>query len=83
MPEATETMTVRLSARLKKRLTKLAKATARSNSWLAADAIRSYLDVQEWQIEGIKAGIREADAGEFSPEEQVEAVIARWRRDAS
>jgi len=33
---------------------------------LAAEAIRSYLGLQEWQVVEIRAGVREADAGEFA-----------------
>ena len=34
----------------KEKLEALAKATGRSRSDLAADALRAYLDVQEWQV---------------------------------
>lgn len=61
-----EVMTVRVERQVKQRLEKLAKATARSQSCLAAEAIRAYLDLHEWQISKIKAGLREADAGEFA-----------------
>jgi RHH-type transcriptional regulator, rel operon repressor / antitoxin RelB len=76
----TSTMTVRLSAKLKNRLARLAKATERTSSWLAADAIRTYLESQEWQIQEIKAGVKEADAGEFATDGEVEAVLAKWRK---
>jgi RHH-type transcriptional regulator, rel operon repressor / antitoxin RelB len=35
---------------VKKRFDKLAKSTGRSRSFLAAEAIREYLDVNEWQV---------------------------------
>ena len=70
----TTTVTVRLSEQLKERLDNLAGATARSRSWLAQDAIQHYLDLNEWQIEEIKAGLREADAGDFASGEEVAAV---------
>ena len=49
------TFTVRVNSALKKRLEKLAKSTGRSRSFLAAEAIDAYLDVNEWQVAGIKA----------------------------
>ena len=80
MMHATTVLTVRLSTELKERLDRLAKATARSKSWLASDAIARYVQLQEWQIQEIEAGIREADAGEFATDDEVEAVIAKWKR---
>lgn len=59
------TMTVRLDNLLKSRLEKLAELTHRSKSFLAADAISKYLELQEWQLNEIKKGIAEADAGEL------------------
>jgi RHH-type transcriptional regulator, rel operon repressor / antitoxin RelB len=56
------TMTVRLDDQLKVRLDKLAEVTHRSKSFLAAEAISEYLEIQEWQLSEIKAGISEADS---------------------
>ncbi len=75
----TNTMTIRLPAKIKSRLAQLAKVTERSKSWLAADAIRTYLELQEWQIREIKAGVKEADAGDFASEAEVNAVFSKWR----
>lgn len=73
-----EVMTIRVDRKTKQRLEKLAKAVARTKSFLAAEAIRAYLDLNEWQISEIKAGLREADAGELASEDEVEAVFAKW-----
>ncbi len=62
---ASSTMTVRLDSKLKTRLGKLSGITQRSKSFLAAEAINEYLKVQEWQINEIKNGIAEADAGQL------------------
>ncbi len=80
MSELTTTMTVRVPMQLKEQLDQLAQRTARSKSWLVADAIRAYIELHEWQISEIEAGIREADAGEFASQAEVEAVFARWTR---
>jgi RHH-type transcriptional regulator, rel operon repressor / antitoxin RelB len=61
----TEPVTLRLDAATKKRLDKLAKATERSRAALAADAVKQYLELNEWQIAAIQEGVREADKGEF------------------
>lgn len=74
-----EIVTVRLDTRLRKRLDALAEATDRSNSFLAAEAIESYLDLQEWQVAAIAEGIRQADAGEFAPRAELERTLRRAR----
>lgn len=74
----TTTMTVRIEERLKERLDKLAKATHRSKSFLAAEAIREFVELNEWQVEEVKQSIREADAGEFASAGEVSEVMGRW-----
>ncbi|NEN90185.1 MAG: CopG family transcriptional regulator [Okeania sp. SIO3H1] len=44
------------------------------------DASDDRLQVQEWQLEHIKEGLRQADAGEFASDEEVAAALARWRQ---
>ena len=75
-------LTLRLDSGLKKKLDKLAKSTRRSRSFLAAEAIQEYVALNEWQIEEIKKGVREADAGNFATEEEVAAVRRKWKRRA-
>src|SRR5437588_397556 len=54
---ASTTFTVRVESGMKKRLERLAKSTGRSRSFIAAEAINEYLDVNEWQVSGIKRAI--------------------------
>jgi predicted transcriptional regulator len=72
------TFTVRVDSAAKKRLEKLAKSTGRSRSFLAAEAINEYLDVNEWQVAGIKKAIESLDRGNGVPHEQVKDWIASW-----
>lgn len=80
MPEST-TMTIRLEPELKSRLDKLSAATRRSKSFLAAEAVREFIELNEWQIEEIKAGIKEADAGDFATDQEIRAVFNKWGVD--
>lgn len=73
------TMTVRLEDEIKSRLDQLAESTKRSRSFLAAEAIREYIAINEWQIGEIVAGIEEADRGEFASEAEVKAFFDGWR----
>ena len=72
------TMTVRLEPDLKQRLDRLAEATQRSKSFLAAQAIRDFVDVNEWQVQEIRSAIVEADRGDFASEEEVTEVLGKW-----
>jgi RHH-type rel operon transcriptional repressor/antitoxin RelB len=72
------TFTVRVDQKVKRRLEKLAVSTGRSRSYLAAEAINEYLDVNEWQIAGIKRAIASLDRGEGIPHRQVKDWIASW-----
>ena len=76
------TMTIRLDDEEKGRLDQLAEATQRSKSFLAAEAIRSYLDSNEWQIAQTQAALNEADAGDFASDEDVAALARKWAVNA-
>ncbi len=60
-----EPVALRLDADTRKRLDQLAKTTDRSRSALAAEAIRQFLEINEWQIAAIRKGVQQADARQF------------------
>jgi RHH-type rel operon transcriptional repressor/antitoxin RelB len=62
-----KTINVRLPEALYNQIEELAKATARTKSFLTIDALTSYVQRESWQIRDIHEGIQEADAGEFAP----------------
>jgi RHH-type transcriptional regulator, rel operon repressor / antitoxin RelB len=74
----TTTMTIRLEPEVKDRLDRLSEATRRSKSFLAAEAIREYVETNEWQIHEIQAAIAEADAGDFASDADVKALTDKW-----
>ncbi|MGD0184006.1 MAG: CopG family ribbon-helix-helix protein [Roseiarcus sp.] len=76
------TFTVRVDTATKKRLEGLAKNTGRSRSFLAAEAISEYLDVNEWQVAGIRAAIESADREGTVPHAEVEAWLSSLDSDA-
>jgi RHH-type rel operon transcriptional repressor/antitoxin RelB len=75
-------LTLRLEGGLRGKLDKLAAATRRSRSFLAAEAIREYVALNSWQIEEIHKGLAEADRGEFASESDVKRVAKKWNRRA-
>ena len=74
----TSTMTIRLDSALKSRLDQLAEATERSRSFLAAEAVREFVELNEWQIQETTSGVKEADAGDFADADEVRDVFLRW-----
>ena len=75
-------LTLRVDSKLKKKLDRLAKTTNRSRSFLAAEAIREYVALNEWQIEEIQKAIQQADAGDFATDEEVEEMFKKWAKRA-
>ena len=73
------TMTVRLEDEVRDRLDQLAEATQRSRSFLAAEAIRAFVETNEWQIGEIRAALREADAGAFASDKDIAALKKKWK----
>ncbi|MEQ1636990.1 MAG: CopG family ribbon-helix-helix protein [Methylococcales bacterium] len=75
----TSTVTIRLEESVKNKLEKLADATQRSRSFLAAEAIRDYVETHEWQINEIQAAIQEANVGDFATEDEVQTLLDKWK----
>ena len=76
------TMKIRLEDKVRDRLDRLAEATRRSKSFLAAEAIRAFVETNEWQIGEIRAALREADAGDFASDKDVAALARKWKVNA-
>ena len=77
------TMTVRLEDDVKDRLDVLAEATNRSKSFLAAEAIRAFVESNEWQVAEIRTALKEADAGDFASDKEVAALARKWKVNAA
>jgi predicted transcriptional regulator len=58
----------------------LANARDRDRTYLLNEAVTAYLEVQQWQMDQIEKGLRQADAGDLVPQKKVRAIAARWRR---
>jgi predicted transcriptional regulator len=73
-----QTVSARLKPETAKKLDMLVESTARSRSYLVAEAVENYVKDQAWQIEAIQEGIKEADRGEFASENQVRKTFEKW-----
>ena len=72
---STTTFSIRLDEETKERIENLAKSTARSRAFLINEAVKEYLDINEWQIAEIKQAIEEADkpGAKFIDHEKIKA----------
>jgi predicted transcriptional regulator len=77
----TEKTSARLSPETAKKFALLAKAINRSKSYLAAEAIESYVNDQQWQIDAIVKGIKEADEGRFVTDRKLRDTLTKWGVD--
>lgn len=73
----TRTLNVRVPLSVYQQLEDLAKATARTKSFVTLEALSTYLNTQSWQVQDIEAGLAEADRGEFASDAEVNAVFAK------
>lgn len=73
-------MTLRLDPGTLRRLDELAQATDRSKAWLAAQAVRTYLDLNEWQTKAIRDAAVRADRrdAKLVTHDVVDAWLATW-----
>lgn len=78
---ASTTLTVRLNADVKKRLGRLARQTKRTKSYLAGEAIASFVEHELDIVAGIERGLADMKAGRVVPHSKamrkIDAVIAR------
>jgi predicted transcriptional regulator len=74
------TLSVRVAPRIRDQLERLSDATGRTKSFLAAEAIESYLALQAWQVKAIKEAVKKADSkdAKFIDHDQVSAWLESW-----
>lgn len=78
----TGTITVRLEDEVKDRLNRLAESTRRSKSFLASEAIRQFVENNEWQIAETHVALTEADQGDFAATHEVDRLRKKWKVNA-
>jgi RHH-type rel operon transcriptional repressor/antitoxin RelB len=74
----TETLSIRIDLKTKRRLDALSKRSKRSKSFLAAEAITAYVESEEWQLGEVQAGIVELDSGQEVSHEKVSKWLKSW-----
>jgi predicted transcriptional regulator len=74
------TITFRIDGDVKAALDILAADMDRDRSYVLNEAVAAYLGTHCWQVDHIKEGLRQAEAGEFATEAEIAAAFARWRK---
>lgn len=71
-----ETISFRLESDKREALDAVASSLDRDRSYVINEAIEAYLDIHRWQMDHIREGLRQADAGEFATEAQMKATFS-------
>ncbi len=74
------TLSIRINPKVCNGLEELAHATGRTKSFLAAEAIESYLETQAWQVKAIEGAVKKAKSkkAKFLTHEEVSAWLESW-----
>ncbi|MEG4086321.1 CopG family transcriptional regulator [Microcoleus sp. POL10_C6] len=72
-----ESFTFLLDSEKKEALKAIATVTDRDLTYVLNEAIASYLDIYQWLLDEINKGVAEADAGDFTSDDEVQAVFAK------
>jgi predicted transcriptional regulator len=75
-----DTISFRIDRKRKAALDKLAKAMERDRSHLINQALADFIELHNWQIARIKAGLAAAEAGDYASDADIDKAMAKWRR---
>nr|CRY96505.1 hypothetical protein [uncultured prokaryote] len=71
-------ISIRTNPELIGKFNAVAEATGRSRSYLIKQAMEEYITREAWQVAEIREALKEADAGEFVPDAEMQAFWKRW-----
>lgn len=72
------TLSLRIDQETKERLEALAKRSRRSKSFLAAEAIASYVEAESWQLDEVAAGLDDLEQGRSVEHDAVAEWLRSW-----
>ena len=77
------TLSVRVPVEIRDQLEHLSDATGRTKSFLASEAIESYLATQAWQVDAIQKAVEKADSKDarFIEHDKVIDWLMSWGTD--
>ena len=75
-----QTLTVRIDPEIREGLDAIAAVLDRDRSYVVKEALSAYLETHRWQVEHIRKGLRQAQAGKFAKPADAQRSIDRLRR---
>ena len=75
-----KTVSFRTDSKKVAALDALAEVQDRNRSYLLNEAVENYLELQQYHIESIKEGMRDADAGRLIDDSDLEKAVNKLRR---
>ena len=75
---ATITVGARVPREMRDELDRLVKTTGRNRNALVEEALRRFIEAERWQLADIEAGLREAEAGDFAADEEMQALWSKY-----
>ena len=72
-----ETITISVESSTRTAIDEIAVAERRSVEDLLGEALDNFVAVRRWQFEHLKEGLRQAEAGEFATDAEMEETFAR------
>lgn len=73
-----QTVSFRLESEKVAALDALADSLDRDRTYLLSEAVQAYLEVQQWHLQQIQAGLAEAEADQVVDHRKVKAMAAKW-----
>ena len=74
-----QTISFRVNSDKVNALDALAETLDRDRSYLLNEAVDSYLEVHQWQLEQIRKGLQQANSRRLLGHSKVKKMAARWR----
>lgn len=71
-------ISLRIPQELHLKLENIVKATKRNKAELLLHWVEQAIDLEEWQIQELEAGIKEANAGIFATQNEADMVLNKW-----
>ena len=75
--------TVRIDDEMIGRVDGLASSMNRSRSWVIKEAIKRFLEYEEWYVQEVRDGLKEVEQGEVATHDEVADKFRKWGVDAS
>ena len=75
-----KTLIVHIDAETREGLDAIATTLDRDRSYVVKQALSAYLETHRWQVQHIRNGLRQAQAGRFVKPAEAQRTFARLRR---